>query len=242
MSASSTVTGTEIAIIGLTGRFPGARDLAEFWHNLSHGIESIRPISDDELIARGVSESLWRDPKWIKMSAALEDMELFDAAFFGYTPREAELLDPQQRIFLECAWEALEHAGHDPERYPGAIGVFAGASTNTYLLFNLATNPALLMSLDQMQIDVTNGLDYLATRVSYKLNLKGPSYTLQTACSTSLVAVHVACQSLLNQECDMALAGGVSIHVKHPEGYAYLEGGVVAPRAPSLAAASAWWC
>jgi phthiocerol/phenolphthiocerol synthesis type-I polyketide synthase E len=229
LSASSTVTGTEIAIVGLTGRFPGARDLAEFWHNLSHGIESIRPISDDELRARGVSEALWRNPKWVKMSAALEGMELFDASFFGYTPREAELLDPQQRIFLECAWEALEQAGYDPERYTGSIGVFAGASTNTYLLYNLATNPTLLMSLDQMQIDVTNGLDYLATRVSYKLNLKGPSYTLQTACSTSLVAVHVACQSLLNQECDMALAGGVSIHVKHLEGYAYLEGGVVAP-------------
>ena len=224
-----TTTGTEIAIIGLTGRFPGARNIDQFWHNLSHGVESIRPIGDEELQARGVSESVRRDPKWIKMSAALDDMELFDPAFFGYTPREAELLDPQQRIFLECAWQALEQAGYDPEKYPGAIGVFAGASTNTYLLYNLATNPALLMSLDQMQIDVTNGLDYLATRVSYKLNLKGPSYTLQTACSTSLVAVHVACQSLLNQECDMALAGGVSIHVKHPEGYAYLEGGVVAP-------------
>lgn len=229
MNNSPDITGTEIAIVGMTGRFPGARNLAEFWENLCQGIESIRPVTDKELLRRGVPAARLRDPRLVKVSAALEDMELFDATFFGYTPREAELMDPQHRIFLECAWEALEQAGYNPEKSRGTIGVFAGATTNTYLLYNLMSNLSLLTSLDPVQIDVNNGADYLATRASYKLNLMGPSCTIQTACSTSLVAVHLACQSLLNQECDMALAGGVSIHVKHPKGYQYLEGGIVSP-------------
>jgi phthiocerol/phenolphthiocerol synthesis type-I polyketide synthase E len=223
------MNGTEIAVVGMAGRFPGARDLDEFWQNLCDGVESIRFPSDEELRARGVSEALLRDPNYVKASAALDGMELFDAGFFGYTPREAELMDPQHRVFLECSWEALERAGYDPDKYSGAIGVFAGGTTNTYLLYNLVSNPNLLNSLDPVQIDVGNGADFLATRASYKFNLKGPSCTIQTACSTSLVAVHTACQSLLNQECDMALAGGVSINVKHPEGYRYLQGSIVSP-------------
>ncbi|PTL75145.1 type I polyketide synthase [Vitiosangium sp. GDMCC 1.1324] len=219
----------DIAIIGMTGRFPGAKDLDAFWKNLCNGTESIRPLSDADLEKLGVDPALRKDPHYVKASAALEGMELFDAGFFGFTPREAELMDPQHRVFLECAWEALERAGYTPDRYDGAIGVFAGASTNTYLIYNLVPNADRLGALDQVQIDVGNGGDFLSTRVAYKLDLRGPSYSILSACSTSLVATHVACQSLLNQECDMALAGGVSVHVKHPEGYSYIPGGIVSP-------------
>ncbi|NMO19517.1 SDR family oxidoreductase [Pyxidicoccus fallax] len=219
----------DIAIIGMTGRFPGAPDLDTFWRNLREGVESIRSVGDAELEALGVDAALRKDASWVKASAALEGMELFDAGFFGYTPREAELMDPQHRVFLECCWEALEHAGYAPESFKGAVGVFGGAPTNTYLLHNLVPNADQLSMLDQVQIDVANGGDFLGTRVAYKLNLRGPSYSIASACSTSLVATHVACQSLLNEECDIALAGGVSVHVKHPEGYRYLPGGIVSP-------------
>ncbi|HSP77941.1 MAG TPA: beta-ketoacyl synthase N-terminal-like domain-containing protein, partial [Myxococcaceae bacterium] len=213
----------------MTGRFPGASDQDTFWENLCRGVESISPVGDAELEALGVDEATRKDAHHVKASAALEGMELFDASFFGYTPREAELMDPQHRVFLECCWEALERAGHAPGSLKGAVGVFAGASTNTYLLYNLVPNLERLGALDQVQIDVGNGGDFLSTRVAYKLDLRGPSYTVLSACSTSLVATHVACQSLLNEECDLALAGGVSIHVKHPEGYHYLPGGIVSP-------------
>ncbi|MCY1015582.1 type I polyketide synthase [Pyxidicoccus sp. MSG2] len=219
----------DIAIIGMTGRFPGAPDLDAFWRNLREGVESIHPVQDAELEALGVDASLRKDASWVKASAALEGMELFDAGFFGYTPREAELMDPQHRVFLESCWEALERAGYAPEGFKGAIGVFGGAPTNTYLLHNLVPNADQLSMLDQVQIDVANGGDFLGTRVAYKLNLRGPSYSISSACSTSLVATHVAVQSLLNEECDIALAGGVSVHVKHPEGYRYLPGGIVSP-------------
>ncbi|MFY0566442.1 SDR family oxidoreductase [Archangium lansingense] len=219
----------DIAIIGMTGRFPGAQDLDAFWKNLCDGTESIRPLSDADLEKLGVDPALRKDPHYVKASAALEGMELFDAGFFGFTPREAELMDPQHRVFLECAWGALEHAGYAPDRHDGAIGVFAGASTNTYLIYNLVPNADRLGALDMVQADIGNGGDFLSTRVAYKLDLRGPSYSILSACSTSLVATHVACQSLLNEECDMALAGGVSIQVKHPEGYPYIPGGIVSP-------------
>jgi phthiocerol/phenolphthiocerol synthesis type-I polyketide synthase E len=219
----------DIAVVGMAGRFPGANTIQAFWHNLCGGVESIHFPDQQELEALGVDAATLRDPHYVKASAVMDGIELFDAAFFGYTPREAELMDPQHRLFLECAWEALEHAGYDPERYAGAIGVFGGGTTNTYLLYNLLSNRETLSAFDPMQIDVSNASDFVATRVSYKLNLKGPSFTIQTACSTSLVAIHTACQSLLNEECDMALAGGVSVHVKHPEGYWYQDGGNVSP-------------
>jgi len=219
--------GTEIAIIGMAGRFPGANDLDTFWRNLRDGVESIASLSDQELVAQGVDSATLNDPAYVKAAAVLDGMEQFDAAFFGMSHREAEITDPQHRVFLECAWEALERAGYTSETYTGAVGVFAGAATNTYLLFNLAANPALIRSLDPAQIDIANAGDHLTTRVSYKLNLKGPSHLVQSACSTSLVAVHVACQSLLNEESDMALAGGVTINVTHPEGYRYMDGGIV---------------
>ncbi|MFL5351290.1 SDR family NAD(P)-dependent oxidoreductase [Archangium sp.] len=219
----------DIAIIGMTGRFPGAKDVDALWKNVCNGVESIRPVSDAELEKLGVDKARREDARHVKAAAVMDGTDLFDAGFFGYTPREAELMDPQHRVFLECAWEALEHAGYAPDRYPGAISVYAGASTNTYLIYNIVPNADRLGAVDLMQLDVNNGTDFLSTRVAYKLDLRGPSYSMLSGCSTSLVATHVACQSLLNQECDMALAGGISIQVKHPEGYTYVPGGVGSP-------------
>ncbi|HZU68588.1 MAG TPA: SDR family NAD(P)-dependent oxidoreductase [Ktedonobacteraceae bacterium] len=218
-----------IAIIGMSGRFPGARDIEQFWHNVASGVKSIRSFSDDELLAAGVDPELLKLPNYVKAGAVLEDIDLFDAAFFGYAPREAQITDPQQRFFLECAWEALERAGYDPERYRGLVGVFAGSGFSTYMLNNLYGNPELLDIIDPLQVAIGNDRDALASTVSYKFNLKGPSISVQTFCSTSLVAVHLACQSLLNYECDMALAGGVAIQVPHVSGYIYKEGGIVSP-------------
>lgn len=229
MSILDNLEGTEIAIIGLAGRFPNSRDLAEFWRNLRDGVECVRPLTEAELDALGVDAALRADPNYVKVSSHIEGYDLFDAPFFDYTPREAEIMDPQQRIFLETCWEAMEHAGHDPQQYPGLIGVFAGGTTSNYMVYNLAGNRELFSAIDHGQIDIGNGADFIATRVSYKLNLKGPSFSVQTACSTSLVAVHLACQALLNEECDMALAGGVCIHVDHPKGYRYVEGSILTP-------------
>src|SRR5439155_18183596 len=160
------------------------------WRNLRDGLESISFLSDHELLARGLDPALLADPLWVKAAAVLDDFDAFDAAFFGLTPREAELMDPQHRLFLECASEALERAGYNPDTAPEAIGVYGGTTTNTYLLYNLVSNPAYLSAFDPVQIDIANGADFLTTRVSYKLNLKGPSQLIQSACSTSLVAVH----------------------------------------------------
>ena len=202
-----------IAVIGMAGRFPGAANLEEFWRNLRDGKESVTTFTDEQLIAAGVDPSVLQDPRCVKAGVLLDGIDLFDAEFFGFPPNEAKLTDPQHRIFLECAWQALENAGYDPERTEQRVGVFAGDGMNTYLLFNLATNHELMRSWDDLQRIIASDKDYVTTRVSYKLNLKGPSITVQTACSTSLVAVHLACQSLLNGESDMVLAGGVQIRV-----------------------------
>jgi acyl transferase domain-containing protein len=220
--------GADIAIIGMAGRFPGAPNIAAYWRNLRDGVESIATFSDDELAQAGVDPAALDDPAYVRRRGALDDIALFAAPFFGVTPREAEITDPQQRIFLECTWEALEHAGYDSAQYDGLIGVYAGAGQNTYLQ-QLYANPDLIRSVGEFQTAIGNEKDYLPTRVSYKLNLRGPSVSVQTACSTSLVAVHLACQSLLNGECDLALAGGVAIHAQQRIGYWYREGGVVAP-------------
>jgi acyl transferase domain-containing protein/surfactin synthase thioesterase subunit/acyl carrier protein len=228
-------TGNEIAIVGMAGRFPGANDLETFWQNLRAGRESIVQLSDEQLRQAGVAEERLRDPLYVKAAAVLDGVDRFDAAFFGYAPREALLMDPQQRVFLECSWEALEHAGHNPELFKGAIGVYAGAGLNTYLLANLAGDDEVLTALEQvqinnlLQINIGNGVDFMPTRVSYKLNLTGPSHLVQCACSTSLVAVHVACQALLNGECDLALAGGVAINPNLAHGYSYEQGGMASP-------------
>jgi amino acid adenylation domain-containing protein len=217
-----------IAVIGMAGQFPGAKNIDSFWENLRNGIESIFTLNNDDLIAVGIAPEVFQDTNYIKAKGILENIELFDASFFGFNPKEAEITDPQHRIFLECASEALENAGYNSEIYPGKIGVYAGLSQSTYLLNNLITNRELIDSVGTYQIWLGNDRDFLATLVSYKLNLTGPSVVVQTACSTSLVAIHYACQSLIAGESDIALAGGVSIAVPHRVGYTYQKGGIFA--------------
>ncbi|MEG4342101.1 SDR family NAD(P)-dependent oxidoreductase [Microcoleus sp. A003_D6] len=214
------MNGAEIAIIGMAGRFPGAKNIEVFWQNLREGVESIAFFSDEELLSSGVDSTLLNNPNYVKANAVLKDADRFDAEFFGFSPKEAEILDPQHRLFLESAWEALENAGYDSETYQGSIGVYAGVETNTYLLNNIYPN----FGLSDLQTLLGNDKDYLSSRVSYKLNLKGPSVSVQTACSTSLVAIHIACQSLLNGECDISLAGGVAVRVPQKVGYLSQEG------------------
>lgn len=223
-------TELDIAVIGIAGRFPQAENIEKFWQNLCEGKESIRHFSDEELKQAGYNFSMIENPHLIKAASVLDDIELFDAGFFGYSPREAEQMDPQQRIFLECAWEALEDGGCNPETFPGIIGVFAGTAINTYVInnINLQDNKST-ENLDGLQLTIGNDKDYLTTRISYKLNLNGPSVCVQTACSTSLVSVHLACQSLLNYECDAALAGGISVRSPQPLGYIYQEGSIMSP-------------
>ncbi|QTA91519.1 type I polyketide synthase [Desulfonema magnum] len=218
-----------IAIIGMAGRFPGAETLDEFWENLRDGKESVSFFTDEELTASGADPMLLHTPGYVRAGAVMKDIEMFDASFFGFSPKEARLTDPQHRLFLECAWETLENAGYDTETYDGRIGVYAGAAMNTYLFKNLMQNSDLIKSADDFQLVIGNDKDYLSTRVSYKLNLKGPSVNVATACSTSLVAVSLACQSLWNHQCDMALAGGVSVRVEQEKGYIYHEGGIPSP-------------
>jgi amino acid adenylation domain-containing protein len=211
-----------IAIVGMAGRFPRSRDLDAFWHNLREGIEAISSFAGDEAAPDPGTGAPYR----VHARGVLEDIDLFDPAFFGMPPRVAALMDPQHRLFLECALEALENAGYNPDTFPGSVGVFAGASRSNYFLTNLSSHPELLREMGGHQIATLNDLGFLATRVSYKLNLRGPSINVQTTCSTSLVAVHLACQSLLNGECDMALAGGVSVAVPQEAAYPYQEGGI----------------
>ena len=220
--------GVEIAIVGMAGRFPGAATLERFWSNLRDGVESIRFFSDAELLAAGFPARMLDDPQLVKARGALDDPDLFDAAFFDIPPREAQIIDPQQRLFLECCWEALERAGYGWDARRGRVGVFAGATENTYVL-NLYANPDLIRTLGRQQISIANNHDYLPTRVSFKLNLRGPSVNVQSACSTSLVAVHLACQSLLHGDCDMALAGGASVQGREVSGYLYAAGGISSP-------------
>jgi len=217
-----------IAIVGMAGRFPQAATLERFWDNLRHGVESIRPIPEAELLAAGITPASLRDPGYVRASGVLDDVDLFDAPFFGLSAREASILDPQHRLLLETAWEALEAAGYDAERIERPVGVYAGASNSSYFLHYLFSPGEMLNSPDGPQLFLGNDNNFLATRTSYKLGLRGPSLTVQTACSTSLVAIHLACQSLLNGECDMALAGGVCVRVPQV-GYFYRSGGIYSP-------------
>lgn len=212
----------DIAIIGMSARFPGAKNLDAFWENLKSGKESIRFFTDDEL----ADYHSVNDPEYVKAAPVLDDIDKFDASFFGYAPREAQMMDPQHRLLLECAASALEHAGYASESYEGLISVFAGSAMNTYLLFSGLAPQYIDEYLPTL---IGNDKDFLATRISYKLNLKGPSVTVQTACSTALVATHMACQSLLNGESDIALAGAVSVRVPHNAGHQYVQGSVFTP-------------
>lgn len=221
---------TDIAVVGFAGRFPGASDAEAFWNNIRDGVTSVEWLSEDQLREGAVSDDLLADPRYVRASYAIDDMAGFDARFFGFSPREAAIMDPQQRHFLEVAWTALEHAGYAPERLPGNCGVFAGCGASLYLMQNLLTNPDLVRDVGFFLLRHTgNDKDFLATRVSYLFNLTGPSINVQTACSTSLVGVHLACQSLLSSECDIAIAGGSTIRQPARVGYLYKEGEIVSP-------------
>src|SRR5262245_55551046 len=200
-----------IAVIGMAGRFPGANSVDALWDVLREGRETVARISLEEWAEEvNVHPSFLDRPEFVKARPRIDGAELFDAAFFGYTPRDAEVLDPQQRLFLECAWEALENAGYDSERFPGSVGVAAGVSQSSYLLSYLQWDRELNKAVGALKIGLGNMNDSLATRVAYKLNLRGAAYAIQSFCSTSLVAIHLGCQTLLNHESDIALAGGVT--------------------------------
>ncbi|MBV9107900.1 MAG: type I polyketide synthase, partial [Gemmatimonadetes bacterium] len=218
----------EIAVVGMSCRFPGAATPAEFWANLCAGVESISRFGEDELREAGTPPEVLRDPAFVGAHGALADAYAFDAPFFGVSAREAQVLDPQHRVFLECAWSALEDAGVDPGRFAGLIGVYAGSGFSAHLARVMA-DPELAPVIPRELAMWSNDKDFLTTRVSYKLGLRGPSVNVQTACSTSLVAIHLACQSLLNRECDVALAGGVTIWPDQVSGYLYQEGGICSP-------------
>src|SRR6185436_7500806 len=203
-----------------------ASSVQEFWSNLCDGVESIRALTPEDLRAAGMTDEEIADPKHVAAAATIDGIDCFDAGFFGITAREAEIMDPQHRVFLECAWHALEDAGCDPFRYDGAIGVFGGGIFDSYATVNLLPNGVFDDATDVLSSVLANEKDYLVTRVSYKLNLRGPSINVQSGCSTSLLAIHLACQSLLNYESDMALAGGIAIDVRRAEGYHYSEGSV----------------
>ena len=217
-----------IAVVGMAGRFPGASDIDTYWRNLREGVESIHRFSREELRASGVPRELLDDPNYVPAAPILDDVEHFDAAFFGISPREAAVFDPQHRLFLETAWQALEDAGYDPRRFDGPVGVFAGMHRSTYVL-RVYQRPDLARSLGDTLIKHATGNDYLATRTAYHLDLKGPAITVQTTCSTSLVATHLACQSLLSGESDMALAGGVCVLLPQKQGYVYERGSMLSP-------------
>ena len=225
---SQTFRDADVAIIGMSGRFPGASTIEQFWQNLCAGQASTRQLSQDEMLKNGVPASFMAHPNYVPLISSPEDVAAFDPAFFGLSPRDAMLMDPQHRVFLEICWEALERAGHTAADSDGSIGVFAGCGLSTYLLANIAAEQEILQSTEYHRVILGNDKDFLATRISYLLNLQGPSISVQTACSTSLVAIHLAYQSLLNCECDMALAGGVTY--RFPQGgYLYQPGGVFSP-------------
>ncbi|MEV7422029.1 SDR family oxidoreductase [Streptomyces sp. NPDC091212] len=220
-----------IAVVGLDCRLPGARGHAEFWRNLLAGTEHLTDVDEERLRAAGVPSESLANPRYVRRASVVEDADLFDASFFYLSAREAERMDPQLRLFLQSSWSALEHSGHDSEQYPGRIGVFAGALSSTYLLHNVLTGErGFNGSLPRMREDLSalmgNDPNYLTTRASYHLNLTGPSLSVQTACSTSLVAVHLAMQSLLAQECDAALAGGVALRFPQEAGYVHETDGI----------------
>jgi acyl transferase domain-containing protein/thioesterase domain-containing protein len=230
LEGSNQVSASDIAIVGMALRVPGARNVAEFWQNLRDGVESIRTFSPEDLIAEGEDPERLHHPNYVPRGADLPDMEMFDAEFFGLNPKEAAIMDPQHRHFLECAWEAMEDAGRTPNNQPGPVGIFAGCGMGSYFYFNVCSNRNLVDQVGMFLLRHTgNDKDFLATRASFTFDLRGPSVNVQTACSTSLVAVHYACQSLISGECDMALAGGVTIEFPHRRGYTFQEGEILSP-------------
>jgi acyl transferase domain-containing protein len=218
-----------IAIVGMAGRFPGARNVGEFWHNLLDGMESISFFDDEELRAAGVPEKELRDPNYVRAAPVIDQAEWLDAALFGISNREAEVLDPQHRVLLETSYTALQHAGCDPASFEGRIGIFAGGKDNAYLDKNIYENDDLVRAVGGFVSIISNHTDYLSTGVAYRLNLRGPAVNVVTACSTSLVAIHLAARALRGRECEMAVAGGVEIAIPLIDGYLYNEGGIFSP-------------
>jgi amino acid adenylation domain-containing protein len=232
MTEENPLPDNAIAVVGMALRVPGARTLDDFWRNLRGGVESIRAFTDEELLAAGVPAEELAQPGYVRSFGALDDVAGFDAGLFGFTPREAALLDPQHRVFLECAWEALEHAGYlsdgDDADAP-VVGVYGGVGAGAYHARHVLPNDEVVARHGAMSIAIAGDKDFALTRVSYKLDLGGPSMSVQTACSTSLVAVHLACQALANGDCDVALAGGARILLPAHRGYLFEPDGVVSP-------------
>src|SRR6056297_645057 len=221
---------TDIAIVGMAAHLPGSDTVAAYWDNLKNGIESIRQYSKEELLAAGEAAHRLNRPDYVPAAAPLQGYQDFDAEFFGLSAREAAIMDPQHRRFLEVSWEALENAGHMPENAKGPVGVFAGCGMGSYFYFNICSNPKLVDNVGMLLLRHTgDDKDFLSTRLSHIFDFKGPSVNVQTACSTSLVATHYATQALLSGECDMALAGGVTIELPQDRGYIYIEGEVLSP-------------
>ncbi|WP_025688022.1 type I polyketide synthase [Paenibacillus zanthoxyli] len=220
-------TGNEIAVIGLAGRFPKSDSIDEFWDNLVQGKECITFYSDEELEEAGIPAEVLNHPNYVKAKGEIRGLDAFDASFFGINPRDAELMDPQHRMMLECAWAALEHAGYHPGKVPGSVGVYVGKSMSSYLFLNLYPHIQKMLATGNLQAAIGNDKDSMATTISYRLNLKGPSMAIQSSSSTSLVSVCMAAQSLLTYQCDMALAGGITVGPPERSGYMYEPGGIM---------------
>lgn len=227
-SIPDSVLDTAVAVVGMSARVPGARDPETFWGNLRAGVESVQDLTREELEARGVDPRLLADPAYVLRASALEGAGEWDAGFWGFSPREAAVMDPQIRHFIELCWEGMENAGYAPGTFAGPVGVFGGCGPNTYMMFQILGDPDILRDMGFFLVrHIGNDKDFLVTRASYHLNLTGPGVGVQTACSTSLTAIHLAVQSLLAFECDMALAGGVTITFPHRLGYRFLEGEIL---------------
>ncbi|HET6209050.1 MAG TPA: beta-ketoacyl synthase N-terminal-like domain-containing protein, partial [Jatrophihabitans sp.] len=228
MTQQTEISESDIAIVGMSGRFPGAADIAGLWRLICAGESGITRFTEQDLLTAGVSPQLLADPSYVRAGAVIEGIDEFDAGFFGVGPKEAQILDPQQRLYLEHNWQALEDAGCDPTRFAGAIGVFGGSAWSSYLQNNLMPG-GTGAAMGELVVGLANDKDSLTTRVAHTLGLTGPAYSVQSYCSTSLVAVCAAATSLANFECDMALAGGVNVHVPHRVGYLYSQGGIAPP-------------
>ncbi|MFZ0905224.1 MAG: beta-ketoacyl synthase N-terminal-like domain-containing protein [Mycobacterium sp.] len=235
MTSSSELPPNAIAVVGMAARLPGANTLSAFWDNLRRGEESIVTLSEDDLLAEGIPEKALANHAYVRRAALVDGIDEFDADFFGFTPQVARSTDPQHRLFLQTAWHAIEDAGYDPANIEGSVGVYATSTTSGYLLHNIMSNhdPNVVMgqgiTFDMVNLSLQNDKDYLATKVAHAFNLRGPALSVQTACSSALVAVHLACQSILNGECEMALAGGASLRIPHHVGYWYAPGSMVSP-------------
>ena len=225
---TSESSGNEIAVIAMAGRFPGAATLERYWANVRDGVESVRFFSDEELLAAGEDPSLLADPGYVRAWPQLENIDQFDASFFGVSPRDASVMDPQHRFFLEVAWEAMERAGYSGRSAPLATGVYAAAGMNHYMMHHLVPNKEVMRTVGEWLVRHNgNDMNFLATRAAYQMNLKGPAMNIQTACSSSIVAIHLACQSLLNGETDLAIAGASTFSLPQDRGYLYKQGEIL---------------